>query len=737
MSLSARCLNKKNFSNIILFEKRANDFKSKKKELFNSKIQKNKKLSIKSTKNLNFPFPILSNSTMTLFPDLKTQISFGIKLFENSLYEIKNKKDIKQNQNESKLTVDNNKNKTFLTDSIKINLYRKKSAFNSSNNNNNIKNNSLINTLKNSPNKTFLSNRNTNSPINKNFSNINNANILLFFQKEKNTNNDNNIKLDKKIFNKKLRNKLFKEKINNNNNNNNNQNINSSDIFKKIINCKMRLINPKNINLTNYIEETKQLKINKYTLLMKKENYKRAQENKINNIDYYNNIYKNLENKKKLFNIKFIEKLGDYVKYINSQKELEKVKNENLFNDIIKLKNEIKQLNKNIAKKISYKKNILKWIYFQIQLKEKKINLPSYYRTILENNDIKKDKYEEENKNIKKERKHYSIEIRSSKKHFSKKILLKNQDKEFSSEKGLFFYNEIDLENPINLKEIIKIKNYKKTPIYNSVEEFNDVFVFYDNQNIAKMKYYYNLKMQIYQLKIELQNLKKKIRENEIYYNNSVQVKEIELNKIDDCVKGNNNLKQELSKNINKDSSFVNNSYQNSHYLILNQNKEKEEDKMCLLDKVNILFNTCKSLNIEQKLELSIDKKDKKNYKNNNELYEILYKLKYITFIIDYLISKFKIYNSIEFSKNKLLIKLKNEIEKNHKIEKAAEQRLQFEKKAIKLRKKLEERNNKIYFLPYRKIDINNNKKDSKNKNKSFDINNIQKMNFEDFLNNN
>ena len=44
--------------------------------------------------------------------DLKTQISFGIKLFENSLYEIKNKKDIKQNQNESKLTVDNNKNKT-------------------------------------------------------------------------------------------------------------------------------------------------------------------------------------------------------------------------------------------------------------------------------------------------------------------------------------------------------------------------------------------------------------------------------------------------------------------------------------------------------------------------------------------------------------------------------------------------------------------------------------------------
>ena len=204
MSLSARCLNKKNFSNIILFEKRSHDFKSKKKEIFNSKIQKNQKLSIKSTKNLNFPFPILSNSTMSLFPDLKTQISFGIKLFENSLYEIKNKKDIKQNQNESKLTVDNNKNKTFLTDSIKINLYRKKSAFNSSNNNN-IKNNSLINTLKNSPNKTFLSNRNTNSPINKNFNNINNANILLFFQKEKNTNNDNNIKLDKKIFNKKLR----------------------------------------------------------------------------------------------------------------------------------------------------------------------------------------------------------------------------------------------------------------------------------------------------------------------------------------------------------------------------------------------------------------------------------------------------------------------------------------------------------------------------------------------------
>ena len=424
MSQTARFFNIKQYSNIILFEKKAHDFKTKKKALFHSKIKKNKKLKsgilLKTAKNSSFSFPLMPNSTKPLFSDLNTQIFTGIKLLENSLSELKNKNDLKQNQNENKKSIENNdnKNKTFLTDSIRISSYRKKSDYNNYNNVNS-QNNLLISTIKKSPNKSFFLNNNKNNinlSMNKNFSKIDNANILLFFQKEKNNNENNNNSI--KVLNKKIRNKLFKDKK-----------ANSSDLFKKMIERKLKLIDPNKVDLNSYIEETKDYSLTKHTNLMKKENYKRSQENKINILEYYNDMQNNLEKKKKLLNIQFIEKMGDYIKFINSQKEIEKVKNSNLINIIIELKNEIKQLNKNISKKIQYKKNILKWIYFQIQLKEKKIKLPSYYRTILENNETKKSKienkskYTEEKSAIRKEhqRKHYSIEIRTSKKYFTRR----------------------------------------------------------------------------------------------------------------------------------------------------------------------------------------------------------------------------------------------------------------------------------------------------------------------------
>ena len=250
MSQTARLLNIKQYSNIILFEKRAHDFKFKKKSLFQSKIKKNRKLKsaifLKTNKNSSFSFPVVSNS---LFSDLTTKISTRIKLLENSLSELKNKPDLKQSQNENKKSIDNygNKNKTFLTDSIKINEYMKKSAISDYNN---IKQKKSLSTIKDSLNKTFLSSNNSNLLINNDFSKINNANILLFFQKEKNNKVSNNILNNKK------------------------KNSSSSDKFKKMIECKIKSINPNKIDLNSYIEETRNFNLNKYSNLMKKENYK-------------------------------------------------------------------------------------------------------------------------------------------------------------------------------------------------------------------------------------------------------------------------------------------------------------------------------------------------------------------------------------------------------------------------------------------------------------------------------
>ena len=65
-----------------------------------------------------------------------------------------------------------------------------------------------------------------------------------------------------------------------------------------MIERKIKLINPNKIDFNSFIEETKNFNLNKYSNLMKKEKYKIYKENKINILEYYNDIYMNLERKK-------------------------------------------------------------------------------------------------------------------------------------------------------------------------------------------------------------------------------------------------------------------------------------------------------------------------------------------------------------------------------------------------------------------------------------------------------
>ena len=174
----------------------------------------------------------------------------------------------------------------------------------------------------------------------------------------------------------------------------------------------------------------------------------------------------------------------------------------------------------------------------------------------------------------------------------------------------------------------------------------------------------------------------------------------------------------------------------NNKYPKSNLYKIEDEEKLNLEDKINVLYNTCKLLGLKSNFDINKERKEKKKLEYNT-IDEILLKLKYITYAIDYLLEKFKIYNSCEQGENKLLNKLKNEIEKNHKIENAAEQKLQIEKKAIKLRNKIEERNNRIYFLPYRKIDVHKNKNDNKTKVKRCDNDKTDKIEINDYLDSN
>ena len=71
------------------------------------------------------------------------------------------------------------------------------------------------------------------------------------------------------------------------------------------------------------------------------------------------------------------------------------------------------------------------------------------------------------------------------------------------------------------------------------------------------------------------------------------------------------------------------------------------------------------------------------------------------------------------------------DIEKGHRLEKAEEMRRQLREKIIKLEKDIDKRNNKIYFLPYRKVrDVMKIKKEKIVVKEQEN----QQLNFEDFI---
>ena len=684
MSKTERLKSAKKYSNIKLFEKREKEFKLKQLKKLNYPLLKK----ILKTKT-NSTSHVLSTSTTYLDSEVN-QLTIRKKFLKN----IKLKKNLINNKKSlDKYTEFNNEKPLIKT-------YRQISSYN-------IFNKTFIKLKKNKNKSLNNSNIISNSKSNNyllinNYSNVTNADILLHFESERNL--IKNYKNKKISENKNIQNiiSIKKKKLNR---------INSDINDEKILNYKIKQINLRKENKTKYLNKTIELKILKYTSKMKNDGITSLKDNYQNNIDYYNDKYQSLLNTRKLLELDFIDKLTDFVKFINMKKESEKKNCSLLISSIIKYKNDINYLNQKIRKKNLEKNNILKWIYFQIQIKEKKLCLPSYYRTIIENNIIKKNKKGEElslgdrgrrmscvGRFSKKEiRIYYLKDIRSTKKHLTKKRQFKIQNKEFNSENGLFFNCEIDLNDPVNFQEINKIKNYKNNLIYCSVEELKNVFIFFENKIIAMMEYAYNLRKKIFYIKKELLNIINYTKRNDIIYNNSLKIKQDEINELNDEIKAKLRFKQNINTN-NNDKILLNNSKKSYSYKFkLNYKNRKNTN---LFNKINMLYKTCQLLGLNFEPETN-----KKNENKDKKIRKVLYELKYINFIVHYLLSKFAIYNSNNYEKKDELNKLKNEIENNNKIKKAEEQRIQIAEKIIKMKNKIEERNNKVYFLSYRKIE--------------------------------
>ena len=94
-----------------------------------------------------------------------------------------------------------------------------------------------------------------------------------------------------------------------------------------------------------------------------------------------------------------------------------------------------------------------------------------------------------------------------------------------------------------------------------------------------------------------------------------------------------------------------------------------------------------------------------KNSDSHPILIEMLFKIKYVTMIANKILIEFKFYKENDEHKRALIKKLKNQIDKESKMAKNLEQKRKEKQKFFKFLNKVKEKNEKILFIPYRKVD--------------------------------
>ena len=154
--------------------------------------------------------------------------------------------------------------------------------------------------------------------------------------------------------------------------------------FTNLINIKTKQISPKRDNISQIMDKVRDFEILDYEYKVAKEKQNKYIEDYENKLNYCDDFSRSINKSEIFLNQKFLGKISDYMRFIYSKIEEEKMKEILIFNENLKLRKEIKKLNEKIKKKNVEKNVILKWIYFQIKIKEKILRIPSYYKEIIE-----------------------------------------------------------------------------------------------------------------------------------------------------------------------------------------------------------------------------------------------------------------------------------------------------------------------------------------------------------------
>ena len=744
-------LNLKKYSNVTLFSRREEE----NIERNNTSIKSNKKIKNKNKNNkndikLSTPLDDLStyalktiSSFKTTFNSISSQILFPQSSKVSIIDKKENSKNYKPYLTISSFRTENNKN---------LNITPKKSIFclkqNFSKPKNNLKDNQRLNTT----------------------SNLSLKNYYTIREKQNEINLLKQIKgLHTDVSNKKL--------------------IRNNEEY--LLNLKLKKLESEKYNISLNLNKVREFKYSNYLNEQRKEINKTSIENSKNNLEFLTDKINTLNMIKNIYSIKISNKVGEYSKFILKYKEKEKIISDILLNQINSLKRDVKNLQNKIAKKEYEKSQILKWIYFLIKMKEKKLILPTYYKKIIETNferkKIKRKTIVLNIDNLKILHQHekrliFSNENKPQKKDYSNKLiehirLINYNNDGIFDQKDKNKYIESKFKNKklkllpkstISFKKRSSIKtNLLNTNENNTNQIFNFDESFETNKKIKKTFdkliqdgitsneinriSHYKLYL-IYQTPDELED-----RLNELQNENIQLLHQYEISRKKLFAK---KLKyKDLFENkIGLDSEDINNKIK-FREIRLNQLKKKNENFLKQYDLAIKSLPEKKSVNIKPKKNLSLRKnsiipesKRKElltkiekifdlcinnvenpsgfeEYKQKSK--DIISMLTVIELFVVILKSKLNFKDKGDILKYDLMKKIKNRIENEHKIEKGIILRLKEKEKFQSFQENIEEKMNKILFLQKRKTvplyKLNNNKK---KKNVSVE----KKLNFEDFM---
>ena len=563
-----------------------------------------------------------------------------------------------------------------------------------------------------------------NNNINSELKNFNQTNFQFYKRNNQNNNSESNnnlyiteSKTERKSFSKVLRKYILEENDEKQNfikllkefDVNNTANNSREKKIKSLIKYKKDSIKRKKDQIEKYINQTRELKLLKYTMDIKKESSISFKEMNKNEIEKIEDVIKSMKSANKLFNDSFFIKFNDYVKELEIQREIQKTENINLIRQIIKKKIENSQIESKIRKVELEKDLILRWIFFQISIKENKINLPSYYKSLIEDTDENINKIFDnpsnflEEKTTEKTVKLYKRQ--STRKKFERRQSMRKSlgDKNLIQTLKSISNISIDLYKNITIEEAKRIREYKYNLCYETPYDFMDALKKFEYSLINYLDKYNKIKNQIQTLKTEKMNFEKQlIADNKIILEHIKECENalnIQKNKNILLKKEIEDVKVTMINNFKKENK---NNKEGRLNVFNNSDSLKEKSKPNLYNTILILYNSCSQIPLSEVLNIE-HLNIKKIYTKEEEMMDMLSK---IELVIDYLIFKHRNYKNKNGIYYDLYKRIQSDIEHKRKLEKNKRQRQEENDRIFKLLKKIEFRDNKVYFLPRKKIEI-------------------------------